>query len=468
MTRRDRTQNVTESARPLSLVLACALILAACASDGGTDTTRSGDDTTAPSTTEATEDTGAADGEITLRYQTHTNAGVDEFNEELVAAFEEAHPGVNVEFNAVPFENYEPGLLTSFVGGEGPDLFWIGDWVVPQFYEAGVLADYDPDAYGISREEFIAQYEPQQSLDPYLIDGGLYTAGISEYNVVSLVYNPACFIEAGLGTPSSEEPLSWEEFAEIAGQLTKYEDGERVRQGWSYWTTLDIWTVLVLHPMLEQLGGDLIDDSGQAQFDSPEMREVLSYLADLRFEYDAFDPAFTTDPLSDVANERQCMAFLGPWGVPVIQAQEGADPNLEIAVAPLPNWEGSDRGVSQYSWSWQVNATAPAERQALAWELARYLNGYSPQWFDRAGYIQPKITEETESEPGVTVLDHIREAGPHVEVFENDFDYGVSQFRSENYNEIAAIWTRAVTTVLEGGDVDQALQQAQSEADAIG
>ena len=401
---------------------------------------------------------------VTISYQTHSNAPADELNAELIAEFEAAHPGVTVEFTSVPYENFEPGLLSGFVAGSGPDLFWIGDWAVPQFHAAGVLAAFDPDAYGMTQEAFVGQYEPDSALDAYRIDGDLITAGISEYNVISMLYNRAHFTEAGIPSPSADEPLTMEAFADIASRLARFEDGTRVRQGWAYYDKIDIWTVLTLQPMLVQLGGQLIDESGKARFDTPEMRQSMSFLRDMRLKHDAYDPAFTTDVLADFANGRMSMAFLGPWAPSVIAGVEGADPGLDIGVAPMPVFDGRERATSQYSWSWQVNSKAPAERQEWAWKLAAFLGSQSQRWFDQTGFIQPT---NTTLDTGQTVLEYIRGAQPSVAVFEGDFEYGVPQFRSTSYNEISKLWTQAASLIVAGEDIDQALREAQAAADGI-
>ncbi len=50
---------------------------------------------------------------------------------------------------------------------------------------------------------------------------------------------------------------------------------------------------------------------------------------------------------------------------------------------------------------------------------------------------------------------------PGLEVFLEDFPHGVYQFRSTEYFQISAAWTRAVQRILEGEDVATVLEQTQ-------
>ena len=102
----------------------------------------------------------SAQDTITLVYKAHDHPPATALNNELIAEFEADNPNIKIDFEAMPFPSYEQALFTSFAGGEGWDIFWAGDWLLPQFFENDIIAPLDPAAYGVgSTDEFIAMYD---------------------------------------------------------------------------------------------------------------------------------------------------------------------------------------------------------------------------------------------------------------------------------------------------------------------
>ena len=199
----------------LALLVVSAMLLSACAVPVAAP---GGDAAAAP----------AASGEpIELLYMTHNHAQSIPVNEAIIAEFQESHPNVKITFDNAPHYNFEQKMLTAFAGGQGPDVFWAGDWMMPQFVNNGIVAPVDPTAFGVqTQEEFVDLFEPG-SLDAFTVDGSIYTGGVSEYNTFSLIYDKDDFAEAGIEPLSKDTPITWEELADIAAKLTK-KDGDKV------------------------------------------------------------------------------------------------------------------------------------------------------------------------------------------------------------------------------------------------
>jgi len=430
----------------ISLLLTITLMLAACAAvptaDTGGESAESGDA-----------------GTTKLVYMTHSHDVANRINDQLIQEFEELHPGVEIVYDNAPHENFEQKILTAFAGGEGPDVFWAGDWMVPQFIANNMVAPVDYTQYGAnSMEEFIAMFEPG-SLDPFIIDDEVYTGGTSEYNTFSLLYNVDHFEEAGIPLPSEDEPLTWEQYAEYAAQLAQTGDnGNLTRVAFQMPFGSPIWTVLIQEPMLHQLGGQLIDpETGKPDFTSPEMVQVMQYWQDLRFEQNAIDPALELDLLTDFANGNVSTIIAGPWALPPIDEN---NPDLNYGIAPLPKWEDGERVTTMYAWAWFVNAAA--ENPELAWQFVEFLTSKSDLWWDDAGYVQArKVTAAN----GEDIVDYRIESEPRLASFLPDYGYGKYEFSSPAYFELSDIWTRAMTQIIEGGDVETVLQEAQTAAD---
>jgi ABC-type glycerol-3-phosphate transport system substrate-binding protein len=403
----------------------------------------------------------AAQANVNVVYKTHEHPPGVAVNKELIAAFQQANPGITIDYEAIPYPNFEQGLFTSFAGGDGWDLFWAGDWLLPQFFESDILAPLDPAAYGVaSTDEFIGLYDPG-ALDAYVKDGNVYTGGISEYNTFSLVYNPDHFTEAGIPLLSETEPITWEELFEHAQKLSKVgADGKRERNAIVWAFTANVWAPLIAEPMVRQLGGELVDPaSGEVLFTSPEVVKTMSYIGSLGTS-GAVDPAFLGADLNDdFAKGRTSMAIAGAWAIPAIRS---INPDAKIAIAPLPVFEGGTRTTTLYSWGWHVGSQSDAATQAAAWKFVGSIAAQGKKWWDEAGFIQPR----NKGQEGVEDLAAYRnESEPLLKVFNDDFTYGKYMFRSTRFYEIATALMRVQSLVFEGEDAEQALKDAQDELD---
>ncbi len=428
----------------LTMALSAALLLSAC---------------TAPAAAPGGSEDAAGGEQIELLYMTHNHAQSIPVNEAIIAEFEAANPNVKIVFDNAPHENYEQKVLTAFAGGQGPDVFWAGDWMVPQFTGAQIVAPVDPTAFGVeTQEEFAALFEPG-SLDAFTVDDQIYTGGVSEYNTFSLIYNVDALTEAGFDPLPKDEPITWEELAEIAAALVLTEDdGTVIRTGITYPPNTPIWTVLIQEPMLRQLGGDLIDpETGMPDFTQDAMVEVMSYLQGLRAT-NALDPALYTNILEDFANDRTAMIIGGPWAAKPLADM---NPDLNWETAPLPQFaDAQDRVTTLYAWAWFVGSQSTPEEQKAAWEFVNLLTSKQQEWWDEVGYVQARKTDVD----GMTLQEYYAQDDPRLATIFNDYPYGQFEFRSPEYFELSDIWTRAQDRILTGEEIMPVLEEAQEQA----
>lgn len=402
----------------------------------------------------------AASGEpIELLYMTHNHPQSIPINEAIIAEFEESHPNVKITFDNAPHDNFEQKVLTAFAGGAGPDVFWAGDWMVPQFTTSGIVAPVDPTAFGVqTQEEFIDLFDPG-SLDAFTVDGKVYTGGVSEYNTFSLIYDKDDFVAAGIEPPSKDEPITWEQLADIAAKLTKKDGDKTVRVGLEYPLNVPIWTVLIQEPMLRQLGGELINpETGMPDFTQEAMVQVMTYLQDL-VKAGGMDPAMEQNLLDDLANDRASMIIGGPWAAKPLN---DLNPDLNWDTAPLPQFANAeDRVTTLYAWAWFVSAKSSPEKQKAAWEFVNLLTSRQQEWWDKVGYVQARKAEID----GMSLPEYYAQSDERLATIFNDYPFGKPEFRSTKYFELSDIWTRAQDRVMQGEDVMTVLQEAQAQAD---
>lgn len=429
-----------------SLLVVLCLLLTACVMPTGQP---------AESAAPAAADSGE---KITLNYWTHQHAPSIPINEEIIKEFQEAHPNVEIVFDHAPHDSYEQKVLTAFAGGQGPDVFWMGDWMVPQLIKNDMVAEVDPTAFGVQTpEEFVKLFAPG-SLDAFTVDGKIYTGGISEYNSFSLIYNVDHFKEAGIDPLPTDKPITWEELAAIGQKLTTLDGDKVTRVGLNWPFTSGIWTVLILEPMLRQLGGEVISAEGQPQFDAEPMAAVMNYVSELA-KNKVVDPAIAPALLDDFAAGRASMIFGSPWAVSPLK---DLNKDLNWAIAPLPQFSNAQSQVTTlYAWAWFVNKNSSPEKQKLAWEFVNLLTSKQTVWWDKVGYVQARLGQ---TEVGEDITAYRAKSDDRLKIIFDDYQYGKFQFRSTAYFELSDLWTRALTRVLAGEDVAAVLNETQELA----
>ena len=445
----------------LSVLLIAAMALTACITPTAPPAAAPAEATAAQGGEQAAAAPAAEGAPIELLYMTHNHPQSIPVNEEIIKEFEAAHPNVKITFDNAPHSNYEQKVLTAFAGGQGPDVFWAGDWMVPQFTANGIVAPVDPSAFGVTTQEEFLKLFPPGSLDAFTVDGKVYTGGVSEYNTFSLIYDAADFEAAGIPLPAKDKPMTWEELADIAAKLT-VKDGDTVKRigmEWPY--TTPIWTVLILEPMLRQLGGELINpETGKPDFTSDAMVQAMQYVQDLR-KNGGIDPGvFNKDMLGELANDQVSMIIGGPWAAKPLN---DLNPDLKWDTAPLPQFANAkDRITTLYAWAWFVSAKSSPEKQKAAWEFVNLLTSKQKEWWDKVGYVQARQADID----GKSISEYYAQSDPRLTTIFDDYQYGKYEFRSPKYFELSDIWTRALERVLQGEDVTTVLNDAQQQADA--
>lgn len=142
----------------------------------------------------------------------------------VVEAFEMAHPNIKVQITDVPEGEYVTKVDTAFLAGQPPDIVF--PYVI-RWIRAGLVASIDEslESAGVNLEDYNAGAVSRNcTLDGQVYCLGTFTAG---YN---LFYNKDIFDAAGIAHPSPTEPMTIDEYADIAAQLSVYSDdmSERV------------------------------------------------------------------------------------------------------------------------------------------------------------------------------------------------------------------------------------------------
>ncbi|MBT2491575.1 extracellular solute-binding protein [Streptomyces sp. ISL-96] len=169
-----------------------------------------------------------ADGKVTLRFQSLAwqKESVDA-NKELVDEWNAAHPDVRVEYVQGSWDSVHDQLLTSFEGGEAPDIIHDASDDLADFAYGGYLTDL--------RELLPARLKgdiPQRSWDTTTFGDGVYGVPFLQEPRV-LIANEKILKESGVRIPTAEKPWSWPEFRRITKKLSDGSgDGRKFGVAW--------------------------------------------------------------------------------------------------------------------------------------------------------------------------------------------------------------------------------------------
>ncbi|MEV0126033.1 sugar ABC transporter substrate-binding protein [Streptomyces sp. NPDC050703] len=184
--------------RLLGAATALTLLLAGCSGDPGED-----------------------DGRITLQFQSLAwqKESVDA-NKALVDEWNATHPDVRVEYVQGSWDSVHDQLLTSFEGGEAPDIIHDASDDLADFAYGGYLADL-----GDLLPERLKSDIPERSWETTTFGGKVYGVPFLQEPRV-LIADAKWLKRSGVRIPTPEKPWSWEEFRRVTARLGDGDDGK--------------------------------------------------------------------------------------------------------------------------------------------------------------------------------------------------------------------------------------------------
>ncbi|MFI1396982.1 ABC transporter substrate-binding protein [Streptomyces sp. NPDC020681] len=160
-------------------------------------------------------DDGGPDGRIKLRFQSLAwqQESVDA-NKELVREWNATHPDIQVQYVQGSWDSVHDQLLTSFEGGEAPDVIHDASDDLADFAYGGYLADLSE-----LLPERLKSDIPRASWQTTTFGDGIYGVPFLQEPRV-LIANRKILDASGVRVPTAEKPWSWAEFREVTKALT--------------------------------------------------------------------------------------------------------------------------------------------------------------------------------------------------------------------------------------------------------
>jgi len=425
-----------------TLLLMLSLVVSACSS-GDNSTSGSSNSNKPPAK------------EVALKFWIFENAPMVEETKKLITEYEDAHPGTTIDLQVFPNNQYNDKLLVALGTHTGPDVMLSSDRNIPTLTAKGLLAPADSKDFGFDSLDAMKAGWLEGSLNGLVQDNNLYGVPM-EFNTFSLFINKKAFEQAGLD-PVKDAPKTWDELRETAKKLTIRSGGQLQQAGFAWPMFNGNYDVLLMDPMVRQLGGSLIEDNGKkAYLNDAKVKQVLEYWKDLYEKDKVTDIGFGTStaaaPMQSFIDGKVAMWLSGPWAIP--QITEGTAAYDNYVVAPLPQYN-PDKPVSMlYSWNWTVSKDSANASEA--WAFVNFLSGKQSEWLTSSGYIQPRIGWEDSEE---------FKQFPYSQVWSDQMKYGSYVIRSSTYPQVSDVVGRMVDSVMKGSlAVDKALETAQGDA----
>lgn len=278
----------------------------------------------------------------------------------VVEAFEAAHPGVHVELQSVPFEQLVEQIQARLASGDTSiDVLSVDPPRLAGMVDQGFLTD-ETDRAELMRANAsevginsITAQDRQWAYPLWTSDNFLY-------------YNREVLEEAGIDSPgrTSDDRLTWEQIQEMAQVAI---DSGSTRYGMAMDQVNRYYAV---QPMIESFGaspGLIGEDSLTPAVDAPEWIEFGQWYAELfstGFMPRGVDPA----QMVDLFRSGQSAFLLG--GASAIGELTTGDFASSWDMAPHPFFEGGP--IVTPTDSWAIGISAFSTKQDLAREFAQF------------------------------------------------------------------------------------------------
>ncbi|MFS0725713.1 ABC transporter substrate-binding protein [Paenibacillus sp. 1P07SE] len=309
---KKRWMSLTATLLTAAMIVGCSGNSGGGASEGGTNTGESGGEASGnPVELTFWGDWG---GEGQVQFETMANA------------FNESQDRIRVKY--VLQQDMITKFLTSATSGGSPDILFWDRWRTSLYAPKNVLHPIDElmARDGIERDNYF-----EESLKELTYDDKLYGLPLT-VDARALFYNKTMLEEAGL-----EPPTTWEELADAAKTLTKW-NGDRLEVAGFSMSDPGLFSMY-----LQQAGGQMLTEDGKTNFNNEQGLEVLSFWDRLMNQDKVYRIGFEQglgEGTDAFVTGRLAMHFTGPWMLSTYQ-KYGSE--LDFGVVPPPAGPNGDQ-----------------------------------------------------------------------------------------------------------------------------
>ncbi|WP_443071282.1 ABC transporter substrate-binding protein [Streptomyces sp. NBC_01465] len=283
-------------------------------------------------------DTGSAHGRITLEFlslawQQDSVAA----NKALVKEWNAAHPDVQVKYVQGSWDGIHDQLLTSFEGGEAPDIIHDDASDLTDFAYGGDLADISKLLPASLKQDI-----PAQSWNTTTYNKGVYGVPFLQEPRV-LIANTKLLKASGVRIPTAAHPWSWAEFEQASKKMTVKGSGSTAKQYGVAWSMKEPVSQSV--NLSVSTGGTIFSrDAGKNKVNFDPAESAVSQLINRQINVEHTSPKSS---LGMSGSDTLPGFFAGKYAMVPLnfsyrqQVQQQAPKGFQWSVLPLPAGSGS-------------------------------------------------------------------------------------------------------------------------------
>ena len=360
---------------------------------------------------------------------------------EIVAKFEEAHPGVTIDVVRLPFAGAEPKIVTALTTNTEPDIARVDVSFLAKLAQKNALLPIEDRVPA----EFVADVFPV-ALASCRYHGHLW--GLPDQtNGLCLFYNKELFRNAGLDP--EKPPTTWDELIAYGKRLTDDEAGIfGVGLSNSLWWSL---------PFFYTYGAEFLSEDGtRCLLSSPEAVEAFQLKVDMHGKHGIEGGAWRAGGITHdlgFQNGRYAMILNGPWAVESLKRT-----GIDFGVGLIPAGpEGSFTNVGGND----LVIFKSTKNPDLAVEFLMFVASEEMQrmWASRLG----QIPVNTKAMDAITAEEH-----PYLAVFVEQMKTAIPRPQTPHYPEIENLMNPEMQAALDNTKtVQAALDAAVAEIDKL-
>lgn len=300
---------------------------------------------------------------------------------QLLPAFEQAHPGIRVRVQRIPWSAAHEKLLTAYVGDSLPDVFQLGTTWIPEFHALGALErleSYIARSATVMPDEYFAGVWDANAIGdarvamPWYVDTRL------------LYYRRDLLAKAGVTTA----PRTWSDWRDAMQQLQQTLGADHH----AIFVPLSEWEVPVA--LAFSNGAELLRDGDRyGAFQNDAFRGAFAFYLDLFARgFAARAGAGATESVyRDFAEGWFCFYLSGPWNLGEFARRLPPALQTEWSTAPLPGIDAQHPGVSLAGGA-SLAIAAASPRKDAAWQLIEWLAQPAQQvaFYRASGDLPPR------------------------------------------------------------------------------
>jgi len=290
-------------------------------------------------------------------------------------AFEQSHPGVAVQIQSFPFEDYFQKINTSYAGNEAPDVFFVDFPEIASYVYRKMILSLD----GMISKADLDDYFPGPRGD-MTYQGHVWTLPMHQ-STEELLYSVDAVDQATIRPPHSiEQQWTWDQFLQASSAVVQRSGGQTTR--WAYTTTYYPPDMYVIQPWLAMAGGEVLSPDGTRAtgfLNSSATVRGFTFWGDL---YGKRQLA-PVQPTPDLFATGKAVFMQGnPF---VLRDLAQRFPNFRVGVTFLPK----DRRGATNSGAYHLGISVQSKQKELAWELTNSIAGREghQKWINTTGYL---------------------------------------------------------------------------------